>query len=285
MRNTFLFVFLLVHFSFSQAWPPVTNFTYYWNPLAGDTVTFAKWDANNDSVRAATGRIITEMNSNVVHFNQGTANHDSVIHYVRIDTIRSNPDVDSITGNPFIDTVTTRKVAAGITYSDSVYSSGSIVAAENVEGDSGIFNYIKVGSEVLAYDTGTFLCSLVGPGPAGALVLQKSATAYYTKTGQSVTIELDSMTFTNGVYGTSDINIMGIPAATLPRTAAHMGAVNGLFFVDGSEIKASVFLQCNVGAIDGNLTHVMTTVAGQFGTTTKKGWGQPISFTYSINIQ
>ena len=121
-------IMLFVQLLYAQTWPPVTNFTYYWNPQAGDTVTFQKWDANNDSVRAGTGRIITELNANCVHFNQGTVNHDSVVHYVRIDTIRSNPDIDSIHGNPVIDTVTTALVSTDSVSSTSGTFSGTVTA-------------------------------------------------------------------------------------------------------------------------------------------------------------
>jgi hypothetical protein len=47
---------------------------------------------------------------------------------MRIDTIRSNPDVDSLHGNPWIDTVTTPRGEIDHVETDSIHSSGGIVA-------------------------------------------------------------------------------------------------------------------------------------------------------------
>lgn len=112
MRKSTLILLLIAAGSFAQNWPPLVNFTWFWNPQAGDTVTFAKWDANNDSVRNAVGRTMAEINTNCVHFNQGAANHDSTVKYVLIDTATidsayiASLKVGTMSGVETIDTVT-----------------------------------------------------------------------------------------------------------------------------------------------------------------------------------
>lgn len=130
----------------SVAQYPVTPFTYYWTPAAGDTVTFQKWKANNDSVLSGVTRTITELNTNVVHFNNNVMNHDSTVKYMKVDTIRSNPDVDSIKGKPFIDTIETRIIISDSSRcaqsrvdtltSDSIYTRALTVTGDINEVDS-----------------------------------------------------------------------------------------------------------------------------------------------------
>lgn len=140
-------IFLVLFFAgISVAQSPITPFTYYWTPAAGDTVTFQKWKANNDSVLSGVTRTITELNTNVVHFNNNTMNHDSTVKYVKVDTIRSNPDIDSIKGKPFIDTIETRiiisdsskcaQLRADTVTSDSIYARALTVNGDINEVDS-----------------------------------------------------------------------------------------------------------------------------------------------------
>ncbi len=178
----------------AQAWPPVTNFTYYWNPQAGDTVTFTKWSANNDSVRAGTGRIITEVNQNCVHFNQGTQNHDSTVNYVQIDTIRSNPDIDSIQGRPFIDSLDSR-----IGYFDSIYvinmDIDTIISDLTVTGNLSVTGYVNTdsictlnGLTVFYINGFSDICGIKGDGSVDA-----------TDGNFSGNIQADSGHFVNGI--------------------------------------------------------------------------------------
>jgi len=80
---------VLLFAGISVAQYPVTPFTYYWTPAAGDTATFQKWKANNDSVLSGVTRTITELNTNVVHFNNNVMNHDSTVKYMKADTIET----------------------------------------------------------------------------------------------------------------------------------------------------------------------------------------------------
>jgi len=185
--------------TFAQTWPPVTNFTYYWNPQAGDTVTFQKWSANNDSVRNGTGRIITELNQNCVHFNQGTQNHDSTVKYVQIDTIRGNPDIDSIKGNPNIDSSVIGVLDVGTLSSDSL--------------NIGTAGWVKC-------DTGSFACTTVVNGGAGSASGDSVGTGRYFKIGNFVSVYLDGIDVTYS--GVIRVIVNNFPSSLCPNNNAQL---------------------------------------------------------------
>lgn len=112
----------------SVAQYPVTPFTYYWTPAAGDTVTFQKWKANNDSVLSGVTRTITELNTNVVHFNNNVMNHDSTVKYMKADTIETRIIISdsSRCAQSRVDTLT----------SDSIYTRALTVTGDINEVDS-----------------------------------------------------------------------------------------------------------------------------------------------------
>ena len=85
----------------------VTGFTWFWNvKLAGDTATVLRLKSNYDSTLNWSNRISDTLNRKVVHFGSGSLTHDSTLRYLRVDTLRSNPNVDSITiRHAFIDTL------------------------------------------------------------------------------------------------------------------------------------------------------------------------------------
>jgi len=119
---------VLLFAGISVAQYPVTPFTYYWTPAAGDTVTFQKWKANNDSVLSGVTRTITELNTNVVHFNNNVMNHDSTVKYMKADTIETRIIISdsSRCAQSRVDTLT----------SDSIYTRALTVTGDINEVDS-----------------------------------------------------------------------------------------------------------------------------------------------------
>lgn len=77
----------------------INSFTYYWNLQNGDSVTFTRWKANNDSVKAFCDRAAVHMNTMSPLWTSTSLTRDSVMKFLRLDTIRSNPNIDSLTGD------------------------------------------------------------------------------------------------------------------------------------------------------------------------------------------
>jgi len=201
---------------FAQSWPPLTNFTYYWNPAAGDTVTFTKWSRNNDSVRAGTARIINEVNRNIVHFNQGTANHDSVIHYVMIDTIRSNPDIDSIHGGVVFDTIfpdyinATSQMVDTLTVVDVLNADSIVTPSLNISGTIGA-DSIRVTNNISFENSINLPCSLKTLGDS----LIDVGVAYRNNMGKLTFITISGIggNLSSNAYTTLKVVMPGILSA------------------------------------------------------------------------
>jgi hypothetical protein len=224
MKNFVLSI--LSCFFIVNAWPPVTNFTYYWNPSAGDTVTFTRLRANNDSVKAGTARIIAELNNNVVHFNQGTSNHDSVVHYVKIDTIGGNPLIDSLHGNIRIDsikgnvridtinvdyinvttinndtitndTMYSNKINSGVLTSRGVTNTDSLYSYHGIFAASGSFSG-KVNADTIYCGGGTETYNLTVDNLLNVDTVHSTKGITATTGGFSGTVNVDSLHATKG---------------------------------------------------------------------------------------
>jgi hypothetical protein len=68
-------------------------------------------NANFDTLDHTIDKIIDTVNNAVMRFNPTTTSRDSVLKFVGIDTIKSNPWIDSIQGNPILDSL---RVLTGI---------------------------------------------------------------------------------------------------------------------------------------------------------------------------
>jgi hypothetical protein len=105
----------------------VDNVSVPFRFIGGTPALASQANANYDSIVAKTNRAIDTLNRGVVHFNQGTLTHDSVVHYVRVDTIRSRPDIDSICGLIKIDSYNGKSILDTLLV-DSIKSAAGIAA-------------------------------------------------------------------------------------------------------------------------------------------------------------
>jgi hypothetical protein len=103
-------------------------------------------NADMDTLDHTIDKIIDTVNNAVLRFNPTTTSHDSVLKYLRVDTIRSNPDMDTIIGKPYIDSIRTTHIYVG----DSVYVGKGARIEYSVSADSGLFNGVRCENDVVA---------------------------------------------------------------------------------------------------------------------------------------
>lgn len=63
-------------------------------------------NANYDSIKVIVNQDNDSLENSFIRFTD-LSSHDSTLHYLGVDTIRSKPDVDTILGKPFIDSIET----------------------------------------------------------------------------------------------------------------------------------------------------------------------------------
>jgi hypothetical protein len=119
MKTTVLFIAVLATCSFS-----LDKYTIPY--AASDTMSKAQFNSNHDTAKAYIDKIIDTVNANVPRFTYSATTHDKVMPYLRLDTIRGNPDIDSISGAPYIDSI------SGNVHLDSVRGNPYIDSLEPV---------------------------------------------------------------------------------------------------------------------------------------------------------
>jgi hypothetical protein len=148
MRGIYMFKIIPGILILSVSCFALNNFTYYHTWHQGDSVTYLKLQANNDSIKNKMGQVIDTQNRAVVHFNPNNVSHDSVVKYIRIDTIRSNPHIDSLHGYPKVDSIAAQKFVGPVTGNVTGNVTGAtLVSTTTLSADSGYFlNGINTGS-------------------------------------------------------------------------------------------------------------------------------------------
>ncbi|MBN1294363.1 MAG: hypothetical protein JXB48_21180 [Candidatus Latescibacteria bacterium] len=110
---------------------------------ASDTMTAAQFNSIQDTTKAYVDKIIDTINRNVPRYTSNSYTHDLIMPYLRLDTIRSNPDVDSIRGFPAIDTIRTDSIISRMGTFSSVVNTDSIRLTGGIAGTTADFSGIN----------------------------------------------------------------------------------------------------------------------------------------------
>lgn len=211
----------------------INGFSIYKMYTQYDTVTHLNLDSNLNRPASWSSLLVDTLDKKFMRF---TDLKDSVLPYIKLDTIRSNPDIDSTRGNTVHTgnytvtgtmTVDTLKSIKGINATDGTFSGAlagttlntgnganelhpmdqGVRTTDDVTFDStrtrvSVVDSIKLGtgSYLKNYVEGSFPCTL----KTSDVTVQQIGTAYYTKVGNKVTI---SFPYLEGVSNSTTLRI------------------------------------------------------------------------------
>jgi hypothetical protein len=219
-------------------------------------------NANNDTLDHTIDKIIDTVNNAVMRFNPTATSRDSVLKFVRIDTIKSNPWIDSIQGNPVLDSL---RVLTGIRveYSlsaDSILTNGircdnsistdSILfngarGTDGITAPRGIFDSIQIGggSWIKQAAIGGFVMTLTNTGNA-AIVMSDSSHYYLFNDNVSLSLALDTTIVDSGAIGTVyKFKTSTFPNALRPTTAKTIKMPMTISGGGGAAVGSSVYFK------------------------------------------
>jgi len=189
------------------------------NFSAGDTIKASNFQANNDSLENLWARNQDSSDAVFIRFTD-LSDGDSTLDSLRVNAIRSNPDIDSIKGNPRIDSA-----SIGLLRTDSLALStyantwninnaepnilafpASVAASFDTTNNTFAFSATRMTATLPGTKTHDTLATITGGGGGDILIIQG------TSNGDTLTIDhsgdFGAGTILNGAL--TDIDMIGL---------------------------------------------------------------------------